>query len=145
MLGRVLNTHVEILLTCENSLNSRNIRHFTPDLDHSITMNPCLLSCYNEEEQKFYLDKKMPNGERCHDGEHNNICVYGKCQVQFQTFCQLTVWSSCPKVLCEKGILKNFAIFAGKHLCWRLFLILFKTFLKRDSNTCVFLWILQNF
>ena len=26
------------------------------------------------------------------------------------------------------GVLKNFAIFAGKHLCWSLFL-------KKDSNT----------
>ena len=30
------------------------------------------------------------------------------------------------------GVLKNFAIFIGKHLCWSLFLI-------RDSNARVFL------
>ena len=37
------------------------------------------------------------------------------------------------------GVLKIFAIFTGKHLCWSLFLI------KRDSNTGVFPWILQIF
>ena len=45
-------------------------------------------------------------------------------------------------------VLKNFAIFTGKHLCWILSLIklqAFKLLLKRDSNTDVFLWILQNF
>ena len=41
----------------------------------------------------------------------------------------------------KKSVLKNFAIFTGKHQCWSIFLIL----LKRDSNTGVFLWILQNF
>ena len=47
-------------------------------------------------------------------------------------------------------ISKNFAIFIGKHLCWSLFLIKFHAFrpsalLARDSNTCVFLWILRNY
>ena len=37
-------------------------------------------------------------------------------------------------------VLKNFAIFTGKHLCWSLFLMqLLSTLLKRDSNTGVFL------
>ena len=44
----------------------------------------------------------------------------------------------------EKGVLKNFANFSGKHLCWSLFLIKWQDFclatlLKRDSNTGVFL------
>ena len=39
----------------------------------------------------------------------------------------------------EKGTLKNFENFTGKHLCWRLFLIKLQAFrpatlLKRDSN-----------
>ena len=47
------------------------------------------------------------------------------------------------------GVLKNFALFARKHLCWSLFLIklqFFKhaTLLKRGSNTGVFPWILRN-
>ena len=38
------------------------------------------------------------------------------------------------------GVLKKFAIFTGKHLCYRFFLIKFQAFrpatlLKRDSNT----------
>ena len=45
--------------------------------------------------------------------------------------------------------LKNFAIFAGKHLGWSLFLIKLQTFrpatlLKRDSNTGVLLLIFKN-
>ena len=48
------------------------------------------------------------------------------------------------------GVLKTFAIFTRKHLCWSLFLINFQVFrsaalFEKDSNTDVFLWILQNF
>ena len=27
-----------------------------------------------------------------------------------------------PELFCEKGVLKNFAKFTGKHLCWSLLL-----------------------
>ena len=48
----------------------------------------------------------------------------------------------------NKKFLKNFAIFIRKHLCWSCFLIKLQasrhaTLLKRDSNTGVYLWILQ--
>ena len=44
----------------------------------------------------------------------------------------------------EKAVLKNFAIFTGKHLRWSVLLIDLQasrpaTLLKRDSNTCIFL------
>ena len=26
-----------------------------------------------------------------------------------------------PEVFCKKGVIKNFATFTGKHLCWNLF------------------------
>ena len=47
-------------------------------------------------------------------------------------------------------VLKNFAIFTGKHSYWSFFFIKLQVIrpaalLKRDSNTGVFLWILQNF
>ena len=50
----------------------------------------------------------------------------------------------------KKTLLKNFAIFTGKQVCWRLFLIKLQAFspatvLKRDSNTSVFLCILRIF
>ena len=50
----------------------------------------------------------------------------------------------------KKGVLKNFAIFTRKHLCWSIFLIKLQaissaTLLKTNSNRGVFLWILQNF
>ena len=49
-----------------------------------------------------------------------------------------------------KAVLKNFAIFTGKYPYWTLLLIDLRasrptTFLKRDSNVGVFLWILQKF
>ena len=31
--------------------------------------------------------------------------------------------NSCPEVFCEKGVLRNFAKFKGKHMCLSLFLI----------------------
>ena len=50
----------------------------------------------------------------------------------------------------KKLLLKNFAVFRGKHLCQRIFLIKLQAFryatlLKRDCNTDVFLWFLWNF
>ena len=56
-------------------------------------------------------------------------------------------YQSCP---IEKAVVKNFAIFTGKHLCWSHLLIdlrasITATFLKRDSDTGVFMWILQIF
>ena len=50
----------------------------------------------------------------------------------------------------EIGILKNFANFTWKHLSWSLFLINLEAWspanlLKRDSNTCFFLWKMLNF
>ena len=46
-------------------------------------------------------------------------------------------------------VLKNFANFTGKHLCWSLFFKKLQAFrpatlLKRDSYTGVFLWNLRN-
>ena len=48
------------------------------------------------------------------------------------------------------NVLKNFAIFTGKHFCWSLFLIKLQawrlaTILKRESDTGLFMWILRNF
>ena len=50
----------------------------------------------------------------------------------------------------QKGVLKHFAIFTGKNLCWSLFLIKFQDwslhfYSRRHSNAGVFLWILRNF
>ena len=50
----------------------------------------------------------------------------------------------------KNGVLNNFAISIGKHLCRSLFLIILHAFrppilLKRDSNTGVFPWIVWNF
>ena len=47
------------------------------------------------------------------------------------------------------GVLKNFTMFKGKHLCWSYFLIQLQGWrpaivLKRDFNTGALLWILQN-
>ena len=52
--------------------------------------------------------------------------------------------SSRSQMFWKRRVLKYFAIFTGKHLCWSLFLIklhpwMASTLLKRDSNTGVFL------
>ena len=47
--------------------------------------------------------------------------------------------SSHQRCSIKKAVLRYFAVFTGKHLCWSLFLI------KRDSNTGVFMLIQQNF
>ena len=58
--------------------------------------------------------------------------------------------SSRSKISFKIGVLKNFAIFTGKHLCSSLFVIKLPVcksanLLKRDSNTSVFQLILLNF
>ena len=45
------------------------------------------------------------------------------------------------KVCCEKGTLKNFAKFTGKHLCLRPEK---KKKKKKETGTGVFLWLLRN-
>ena len=45
-----------------------------------------------------------------------------------------------PEVFCERGILKKFAVFTGKKLCWSVFGGLqVCNFIKKESNTDVFL------
>ena len=53
---------------------------------------------------------------------------------------RLQSFSGGSDVFNKKDVLKSFATFSGKHLCWSLFLIKLKVFgsaalLKRDSNT----------
>ena len=96
------------------------------------------------------------------------IHVFGSYEINFCYLAGIILYISNtkkqpPEVFHKKGVLKNFPIFTGKHLCWRLFLIKLQTFfrcwrlfliklqtfssatlLKRDSNISVFLWILRN-
>ena len=58
--------------------------------------------------------------------------------------------SSHQRCSVKKVVLKNFAVFTGKHLCSSLFLMKMQAWrpamsLKWDTNTCVFLWKLRNF
>ena len=58
--------------------------------------------------------------------------------------------SSHQRCSIEKAVLKSFVIFTGKYLRWSFLLIDLQAsrpaaLLKRDSNTGVFLWILQMF
>ena len=47
----------------------------------------------------------------------------GKLTYQSCLRCVDKLRSSRPEVFCEKGVLRNFTKFTGKHLCQRLFLI----------------------
>ena len=58
--------------------------------------------------------------------------------------------SSPSRMFFKIGVLKNFPIFIGKHLCCSLFLNKLQTFrpvtfLRRDSSTGIFLTIMLNF
>ena len=58
--------------------------------------------------------------------------------------------TSYSQIFIKISVLKSFAIFTGKHLCWSLFLRTLQvlkpaSLLKGDSNIGVFLWILLNF
>ena len=60
---------------------------------------------------------------------------------------RVKVRNSRSQVFFRIGVLKNFAIFTGRHLCWSLFLMKSQAFrpaslLNRDFNIGVFLWIL---
>ena len=63
---------------------------------------------------------------------------------------KIIIQRQASEVFCKNAVLKNFAIFTGKQLCWILFLIKLQAFspaslLKRDSNTGVFLCISRIF
>ena len=58
--------------------------------------------------------------------------------------------SSHSQMFFKMGILKNFAIFTGRHLCWRLFLTKLQawrpeTLSESDSTTAIFMWIFAKF
>ena len=76
-----------------------------------------------------------------------SFVLFNRCRLTFNnTVDRSSRWQMYFKI----GVLKNFAIFTGKHLCWSIFLIKLlawnsATLFKRDSNTVFFLWILRNF
>ena len=83
-----------------------------------------------------------------------NACVWLKKRYILQRIsakCQRFFWvisrSSRPEVFFKRRVLENFAKFTGNPMYWSLFAVLQSAalFQKRDSSTCVFLWILRNF
>ena len=94
----------------------------------------CILSNHIRESKSQLLLKKFVEtmGAATWRRSANNGCK----TVHFR--------SSCLQVFNKIGVLKNFARFTGKHLCWSIFLIKLQRFrsatsLKRDFNTGVFL------
>ena len=82
--------------------------------------------------------------------------LFKKWQRKRNGFSQLNLWniivSRCGRsqMFFKISVLKRFANFTGKHLCWSLFLIKLQalrpaTLLKKDSNTGVYLWNLRIF
>ena len=72
------------------------------------------------------------------------------CAMLSQLYLDNIVRSTCLQMVFKISVLKNFANFPLKHLCWSFFLIKLQpwgraTLLKRNSNTGAFLWILQIF
>ena len=72
------------------------------------------------------------------------------CAMLSQLYLDNIVRSTCLQMVFKISVLKNFANFPLKHLCWSFFLIKLQpwglaTLLKRNSNTGAFLWLLQIF
>ena len=70
--------------------------------------------------------------------------------VKFWQISNIALKSSHQRCSMKKAVLNNLAILIKKYLCWSLFLINLQaynlaTLSQRDSNTGVFLWILQKF
>ena len=68
--------------------------------------------------------------------------LLGKCT--FNIFLARDVRNSLRSCSVKKSVIKNFASFTRKHLCWSLFLIKLQSWspaflLKRDSNRAIFL------
>ena len=86
-----------------------------------------------------------------------NVFAFIDLFYRYHYICYFIYWDCMWRHVCTicteaatGGVLKNFANFTGKHLCWSHFLIKLQawgsaTLLKRDSNTDVFLWNKQNF
>ena len=81
----------------------------------------------------------------------SNYCIWkSPCLLYyFFHFESIKFRSSHSQISFKIKVFKKFAIFAGKHLCWSLFVIRLAVhkpgnLLKRDANTSVFLLILLN-
>ena len=90
-----------------------------------------------------------------------NILTYESCKFYlkadliispFRSDIGVPCWSQKqpPEVFFKRAVLKIFALFTGKHLCWCLFFdkiprLKACSFIKKDTNTGVFLLILQSF
>ena len=74
----------------------------------------------------------------CHVRVYLHIILWVRVQLQ-----SLSHWRCSIK----KAALKNLLIFTGKQLCWSPYLIKLQAckLLKRDSNTGIFLCVLENF
>ena len=58
------------------------------------------------------------------------------------TLCQTSIIRSSHRCSLKKGILKDFANFKGKHLCWSLFLIkrlLLAPIMRTSANDCFYI------
>ena len=72
---------------------------------------------------------------------YNNHCLHRQSSKRTCSLCR----SSPQRRSINKGVLKYFAKFTGKHLCQCLFFNkVAGLYQKRDSCTGVFLWVLQN-
>ena len=116
----------KFLLLLNWSLDRSRLRltrvHYLYHVNNFVRKKCFLLLCFEQ-----VLKETIGNGLR--KGNTQSICFRSSHQ-------------SCS---IKKAVLKNFAIFTGKHLCWSLFLVRPATLLKRDYNLGVFLWILWNF
>ena len=98
---------------------------------------------------KYVWDNIAQENYLCNIGPEHNfvlVCLGQDCTKQYLVHCR----NSYQRCFVKKGVLKNFAIFTGKHMCWSFFLIKLRAFrtatlLKKNSSTDVLEWNLRNF
>ena len=73
----------------------------------------CVSLKHAEKKKLLERDNKDISSKICYVHTMRNSCLNDFLKMQKVS----------PEKFCKKAILKNFAIFTGKHLCWRLFLI----------------------
>ena len=123
-----------------NLRNYKSLNHIKSLSIPKLIERPLFSDVCNEKRRVFRTLPKIIKGQIVNYSPEKKL--HGNCVTGSK--------SSQRRCSMKKAVLKNFAIFKGKHLSWNLFLINFQAWrsvilLKRDCISVVFLWILQHF
>ena len=99
-----------------------------------------LSQCWLNKISKVFSNKKHPSRGAPNMGRSTVTCGFSK------KYIFIIFRSSCRQMFFKTGVIGNFAIFTGKHLCWSLFLIklralglqLYFNLVPKETSTQVF-------